>query len=280
VELITPLLGGGVEPRKCDPITVIRTSAIRGHLRMWWRSFQSPQIGVDGLKRREDEVWGCTTNPSPVVISCESNSAGRVLRTNEIQELGIAGHNRLFPIQVGDQTQVRAEVKFTLQLRYPHELEQDVRMALRYWLNFGGLGSRSRRGAGAVFSEAYAFEKRDRIPPAFPNFQNPQAWPQIGQRVLIHPAAETAGLAWRRSIDTYRQFRQGLDENTSTAELGSIQPRRISPMILRPIRFQNGATHAGMFLLNVASGPGDSLRRGVWDHFQLQASGFQAVRLV
>lgn len=247
---------------------------------MWWRAFQGAQIHVQDLKRKEDEVWGSTSIPSPIRIGCELTEKGRQMRPNEIAELGIASHNQLFPIQSGDRDNVRADVRFKLQLRYPPGLETDVRMALRYWLNFGGLGSRSRRGTGALFCESYAFEGRRIIPPDFPNFSHTQAWPQIGQRVLIHPAMETAGQAWRRSIDTYRKFRNDLDEDTNTAELGSIQPRRISPMILRPIRFRNGATHAAMLLLNVASGPGDSLRRDVWGHFQTPASGFQAVRLV
>lgn len=35
IEVITPLFGGGVEAGKNDPITLIRPSSIRGHLRFW-----------------------------------------------------------------------------------------------------------------------------------------------------------------------------------------------------------------------------------------------------
>ena len=37
-ELITPLFGGGVNPGEADPVTIIRGTAIRGHLRFWWRA--------------------------------------------------------------------------------------------------------------------------------------------------------------------------------------------------------------------------------------------------
>ena len=36
--LLTPLFGGGVEPREADPVSVVRATAVRGHLRFWARA--------------------------------------------------------------------------------------------------------------------------------------------------------------------------------------------------------------------------------------------------
>jgi CRISPR-associated protein Cmr1 len=58
-QLITPLYGGGVSPTKPDPITVVRATEIRGHLRFWWRAYHAGQFsGLTSLKKAEDKLWG------------------------------------------------------------------------------------------------------------------------------------------------------------------------------------------------------------------------------
>lgn len=58
-KLITPLYGGGVTPNKADPITLIRGTSIRGHLRFWWRACQGGEFKtLIEMKKREDEIWG------------------------------------------------------------------------------------------------------------------------------------------------------------------------------------------------------------------------------
>jgi CRISPR-associated protein Cmr1 len=74
-ELITPLFGGGVQPQQYDPITIVRPTAIRGHLRFWWRAVRGGQYDGDLAKMRtaEAELWGSASNkdaggPSKVQI--------------------------------------------------------------------------------------------------------------------------------------------------------------------------------------------------------------------
>lgn len=58
-QLITPLYGGGVTPAEPDPITVVRATEIRGHLRFWWRAYHAGKYGnLTSLKKAEDELWG------------------------------------------------------------------------------------------------------------------------------------------------------------------------------------------------------------------------------
>ncbi|HZO72959.1 MAG TPA: type III-B CRISPR module RAMP protein Cmr1 [Ktedonobacteraceae bacterium] len=59
-KLITPLYGGGVTPGEADPVTVVRATEIRGHLRFWWRATRGGQFGHDpkAMKNKEDEIWG------------------------------------------------------------------------------------------------------------------------------------------------------------------------------------------------------------------------------
>nr|WP_235283788.1 MULTISPECIES: type III-B CRISPR module RAMP protein Cmr1 [Thermus] len=51
--LLTPLFGGGVEPRLADPVTVVRGTEVRGQLRFWWRAVRGWQAEGD-LKRLFD----------------------------------------------------------------------------------------------------------------------------------------------------------------------------------------------------------------------------------
>lgn len=67
--MITPIFGGGTEAGVNDPMTLIRPSSIRGHLRFWWRATRGANCTtVDELRQREGEIWGTTDNPSLVCI--------------------------------------------------------------------------------------------------------------------------------------------------------------------------------------------------------------------
>src|SRR6266700_2315149 len=58
-QLITPLFGGGATPAEADPVTVVRGSEIRGHLRFWWRACRGGQFNnVAAMKEAEDALWG------------------------------------------------------------------------------------------------------------------------------------------------------------------------------------------------------------------------------
>lgn len=70
IRVVTPLFGGGVETGTNDPVTLIRPSSIRGHLRFWWRATRGAAFSsVKELRQREAEIWGTTENPSSVVLT-------------------------------------------------------------------------------------------------------------------------------------------------------------------------------------------------------------------
>ena len=60
LEVVTPILGGGVQTRSVDEIDVIRVPSVRGHLRFWWRALYAWQHPtVQALRKRESTLWGC-----------------------------------------------------------------------------------------------------------------------------------------------------------------------------------------------------------------------------
>ena len=61
IELITPLFGGGVEPRVNDPSLPIRPTAIRGQLQFWWRATVGAKYTtLPELREAQSAIWGST----------------------------------------------------------------------------------------------------------------------------------------------------------------------------------------------------------------------------
>lgn len=172
-ELITPLFGGGVEPGYADPVTVIRGTEVRGHLRFWWRATRGGRFNADlaEMKKREDEIWGAASTakkPAPsqvqITVTCkEEGSPDHPFERNQKARQGsLTPAYAAFPLQPsedeakqllktnGETKAVRAEVKFILQIGFKSEHRKEVEAALWAWETFGGVGARTRRGFGAL----------------------------------------------------------------------------------------------------------------------------------
>ncbi len=193
LRLITPLFGGGYEPREVDPDCIIRPAAIRGHLRFWWRALYGGQYAdASGLFRQEAEIWGAAaTDKEP--------SVGKVgvrvtnVRWNEQEKTvndfrprgspakeGPRALYLLYPFQEQKNQNLPPAkgydgVEFTLQVtfapRVTAEQRQQVENTLKAWIAFGGVGARTRRGCGALT----VTQERDKwLPPA--DAQKRKAW--------------------------------------------------------------------------------------------------------
>jgi len=241
-KVITPLFGGGVKPGENDPTLLIRPSAIRGHLRFWWRATCGARCeNVSELRREEASIWGNTEKPSAVDIEVRSDKAGSCKPVQKWGENGkldwTEGLSRvryaIFPFQLTDEEKGVARratppdnscirrcqwgVEFTLYLRYESRCESDVTTALWAWANFGGVGARTRRGCGALFCETLAPSVAEGDP-LWPNTlccrgaQEPYArqWPTVA-RVLLGQPAGTALAAWAVGIKALAELRQGVN---------------------------------------------------------------------
>jgi CRISPR-associated protein Cmr1 len=176
-ELITPLFGGGVVPGESDPVTIIRGTEIRGHLRFWWRACRAGQYNDDlkTIRAVEDHLWGAASTqkkprPSQVDIAVKIVSEGKadspfeVVRSKrgkpQVRPRGgsIVPAYAAFPLQpsqdeakIGMQTKaVRVGIVFTLTISFPTDQHEEVEAALWAWETFGGIGARTRRGFGAL----------------------------------------------------------------------------------------------------------------------------------
>ncbi|MGH7773907.1 MAG: type III-B CRISPR module RAMP protein Cmr1 [Candidatus Binatia bacterium] len=273
IEVITPLFGGGVEPGFNDPVTLIRPSSIRGHLRFWWRATQGARFEtVEALREREGEIWGTTENPSPVRLRVSVTKKNQptvcaAYKWNQMKRDGTGGYDLewmelfdnqqsqlpyvLFPFQGNapdsekpkDPAKFVAAAKFNLSVLIPTQqrmaglrteynqqrdkkslpklteqddnVQQDIEAALWAWVNFGGIGARTRRGCGALFCKDFAPSSVDGIGEWFKSHCGlgettpTNQWPLLTKPPLIRKGTSTPLEGWSLAVGLMRDFRQG-----------------------------------------------------------------------
>lgn len=168
VELITPMLGGGARPREHDPDCWLRPSAVKGHLRFWWRALNAHQFPtIAQMRARERALFGEPArfekdNPAP------QGGPGVVRISTAIREKAQAERFHMKPSETlhyvyfaarGEQgtpaaTLVKPGAKATISIGFASSSSSadraEIHDAFRAWLVLGGAGSRTRRGAGSM----------------------------------------------------------------------------------------------------------------------------------
>jgi CRISPR-associated protein Cmr1 len=256
-ELLTPMFGGGVEPRINDPSCPIRATAVRGQLEFWWRATRGSRYrSVQELRTAQSDLWGSTDRSSRVQVAIagviadapapcarfrwDPRAYGGRGRWQTEWEQPFGGRDSALPYAPPDPNASATvppascirRASFRLIIRCPKELWAEVESAVWAWGNFGGLGGRTRRGCGAVLCKTLA-------PPSAEHFKawlhasatryeltlgaGAAEWPQFSEGIWYLPTGETAVTAWDRLIWTFRQFRQGQDVGRNP---GSPRPGR------------------------------------------------------
>ena len=177
VHLLTAIMGGGVSKGKADPDKPFRAESIKGQLRYWWRvlaragclAIPACQVSAPSaadLRVREGNLWGMLDTQRP-----KRSRVGLVVRHSGVTRpvCLVDLHNRYFGGQLNPQKgdwmtayfAAEGERKyenafilpghsFTLEVCIPVALQPEIELAISFWATLGGLGSRTRRGAGAV----------------------------------------------------------------------------------------------------------------------------------
>jgi CRISPR-associated protein Cmr1 len=160
LETVTPLFLGGADPRG-EP--ELRVASFRGALRFWLRALLGGMIGdknLDALHQAEAAVLGSTeTGASPVVVRIQNLSGGAPIPFSAIGS-GKQGLAYLFFATRGTQNEperkaIPAGSSFELELSLRTGTQDRDALPKAYaalWLltHLGGLGARSRRGAGSL----------------------------------------------------------------------------------------------------------------------------------
>ncbi|MCS7224465.1 MAG: type III-B CRISPR module RAMP protein Cmr1 [Armatimonadetes bacterium] len=161
IETVTPLFLGGADPRG-EP--ELRAASIRGALRFWFRALVGGVIGhtnLSALKRQEKEVFGSTNTASPVVVRVSSAPHSSTPYSQITGQLGGLQYLFFAARPAGTQparSAIPAGSSFYLTLKArpgaPQALVdqafKNIYAALWLLTHLGGVGARSRRGAGSL----------------------------------------------------------------------------------------------------------------------------------
>jgi len=131
----------------------------------------------------------------------------------------------LFPIITTEDKKIKGfEYKlvkegftFEITLSYDINHEKDVECAIWAWVNFGGIGARTRRGCGALYCEELAPEKPENFCDWFEenikqyklSLGTEREWSTLLRQILTGKPVEKPLDAWKNAIKPMRDFRQG-----------------------------------------------------------------------
>ena len=307
IELITPLFGGGVETRVNDPSFPIRPTAIRGQLQFWWRATVGAQYeDLHKLRAAQSEVWGDTTQASRVQVRVRDVSASepkpcaryekdhpasdkfRSMPTWNEPFKKTALPYALFPFQ-GKLAETQREIEiepascihkasFHLMLICHKDInfEKHVEPAVWAWVNFGGLGSRTRRGCGAVLCKDLAPKNSDDLKAMWkrymPTLHQQMVWPTMGAMLFVSTEQPKGVLAWNEVIKPLRDFRQGINLGRNPGQQSN-RPGRSrwpEPETIRRITQQRAAQHHRLSNVPDDAFPRAELGLPIVFHFQGQ----------
>jgi len=228
-ELVTPMYGGGVMPGEVDCALPIRPTALRGHLRFWWRLLRCTGNGgafkdePEALFRAEMALWGGISGRGPhaskVTARIEAEAVGpeHLVAWKSNGQVGPSVPAYALVLERNDNPQLlKAGYAFELALRFTTEVTSEQRdeviEALRWWASFGGVGARTRRGLGSVRVTSDTVELK------------PVSEREVGERggwlSAGHPA-ESVTAAWCYAVEILRQFRQGKNVGRNPGRGGS-----------------------------------------------------------
>jgi len=153
LEAITPIFMRGADQAKAE----IRSSSIKGLMRWWFRALAGNYFGNDvvNLRKAEESVFGSTGQRSRVVVEIsdvigeKSSVKDRRSPTNQLRYLWFS-INLLARKNQFDEY-YPAGTKFQLKIKAIDERSFKIALASLWALvTLGGIGFRSRRGAGSV----------------------------------------------------------------------------------------------------------------------------------
>ena len=239
IELVTPLFGGGAVAGENDPVTLIRGPGSRGNLRFWWRATRGAKFeNIDELRKREGEIWGTASYPSPITINVN------IINDSVVKESwhdyrgklnrSVRGVRGVIDFIVREQMKIKdvkitTSAKFSLTISWPknNNLKDDIEAAVWAWVNFGGLGARTRRGCGAMYCSKLSPSPKEvdslknwykrcldkysiELPP------ETRGWPTLPthEEILLKTKNNRVNVmkpleAWAKTIEALGNFRQG-----------------------------------------------------------------------
>jgi CRISPR-associated protein Cmr1 len=202
-----------VEPRKADPVSVVRATEVRGQLRFWWRALRGWQAkgSLEELRNLESALFGSAGEggASPVVVEVEvlKEKADHQNARGVQRDLGSPPRGK------GGRAPVEEGVAFRLRLRFPERvknlnLAEELEAALWAWETFGGIGARTRRGFGALLREGASPPTEGEIREGLGRYAREEGWPYGVSHLTPQSLVRVVPLSWKELAERYQAFRQ------------------------------------------------------------------------
>lgn len=243
ITVITPMFGGSAVSNQIYKEKPIRESSVRGQLRFWWRATRGAAFNsVYELRKREREIFGDTMKPSSLKIVIESLSKAYDKTYNPKNE------SSFIPAYLFQKPQRYVmNCRFRLKLSWsdniqklcrenPSEFEQlnhDLNAALWGWINFGGVGSRTRRGAGSLFCKSFSPNRLEASLQGFYDwlqvcqnryefklsaYDEKHEWPTLSSRMRVNFDETNQIKNWKKLLTSYKDFRRRANVDGETNE--------------------------------------------------------------
>lgn len=179
IEFVTPAFLGGA-----DGNADVRTAPFKTGLRYWWRVLFGKKY-LSQLKQKEDEIFGSTEMASKIRLQIVSTSNVNINNSN-FQKFSMQHEYGKHSVQInildylayGKHEYVKgqgnvyiyshiepsAKITFSLSMKLSEEHASEIKDALKAFLMFGCVGSRSRNGYGSMYcSEAEKWNWNNKI---------------------------------------------------------------------------------------------------------------------
>lgn len=123
----------------------------------------------------------------------------------------------------------------SLLTEYDDDIQCDVEAAVWAWVNFGGIGARTRRGCGALFCSDLAPPNQEGLAQWYSvalekyqlNLNTSRPWPTLPEQFLIKNGPDNTAIAcWEESVRTMKEFRQGQRVGRNPRPGGGPRPSR------------------------------------------------------
>ncbi len=148
-EVITPMFLAGADQERAE----IRAQSIRGSLRYWLRALLGGQglVQSSDLSAKESQIFGSTDLGSPVTIRVLNISTRTEQAKNLMKDQNSGMAYLWYSTKLGNNRGFIESGSFDVVLQSIGDIEPLKSAIKAFWLlsNFGGLGTRSRRCAGA-----------------------------------------------------------------------------------------------------------------------------------
>ncbi|WP_341282148.1 type III-B CRISPR module RAMP protein Cmr1 [Paenibacillus sp. FSL H8-0537] len=230
ISIVTPMFGGGEQAGKVNKERPVRESSIRGHLRFWWRATRGAFFKTVGeLREREVQIFGDTSIPSNTKIRVnyvKDARYGNATNLNEQKKQVISkewSSYALFPYSQMNGMNMLASCTFELNVQTSDQkmIKDELYPALWAWINFGGIGSRTRRGCGSLYCENFS-------PKLFPQYKtyeewykgevarfnidmvpsdNKREWATLPSDICVQQNEGNIIVLWRNAIEQLKSFR-------------------------------------------------------------------------